>query len=254
MRSNQAVRVRGGFTLVEMIVTICVISLLMMIAMPGLVQLFRSGADAQAYNIASTELVNARVNALQKGLYSGVHFQAGDAQPGRGQNFYAAVVDNHVESTTTTTTPVSTFRLASGYMMQELPGRIAVGQATSEFVDNSGNYTGDFSDTNLPNFTSLTVVFGPQGSLVQTIPDATTGAPKPILFDVTADLFAGAQPLWLAATANGTGTGKNGVSAVCLFDYITLRSWEVGKRKDYLTQFAQVLPVNMYTGQLYERK
>ncbi|MEI7836226.1 MAG: prepilin-type N-terminal cleavage/methylation domain-containing protein, partial [Planctomycetota bacterium] len=93
MRPNHAVRPRGAFTLVEMIVTICVIALLTSIAMPALVQLFRSGADAQAYNIVSVELTNARSNALQKGVYSGVHFQSGDAKPGYEQTFFAAVVD-----------------------------------------------------------------------------------------------------------------------------------------------------------------
>lgn len=248
MQSNHAVRARRGFTLVELIVTICIIGMLMTIAMPGLIQLFRSGSDAQAYNIASTELANARNNALQKGVFSGVHFQERDFA-GSTSTFYCGVVDKAVGATS--------FGLADMFTLQELPNSMAVGMISSDYTDSNGNYTGDFSDTNMPNFTTLTVMFAPQGNLVQTVADPVTGAPKPVLFDTAADLFT-ANPYWSVTRANSDGkggtVGKNGAMALTVFAYKTLMNWPVANRAAYLSQYAQVMPVNLYTGQIYDRK
>jgi hypothetical protein len=238
-----------------MIITISVIALLTSIAMPGLIQLFRTGADAQTYNITYAELVNARAYAIQNSVYAGVHCQAGDARPGFAETFYCAVVDKPATA--------NGFRLAPGFMIQQFPGDMAVGQVDGYYTDASGGYipANFLTDAQLKDFTTLTVVFSPAGNLVQTVPGAGA-TPTPIKFDPAADLFI-KNPLWTLARANGAaGTGKQGATAVTLFEYKALsgRDPEVsgpnpGKlRADYLNQYAQALPINLYTGQVYDRK
>ncbi|MCY2927211.1 MAG: prepilin-type N-terminal cleavage/methylation domain-containing protein [Planctomycetota bacterium] len=293
MRPNHAVRSRGAFTLVELIVTICIIGLLTAISMPALIQLFRSGADTQAYNVVSVELTNARSYAMQNNCYGGVHFQV--RANGSGV-FYCAVVAGTRKTVGYTwdggdasaTPPRSahwvlppdpgtvTFGLAAGYQLQELPGNIAVGQVDG-FASETG-FSGDFSDTNMGNFTTSTVVFNPSGGVVKSVKggkvlfatDATDVDPRdlarvvstplpapkvdPTYFkaDAFSDTATGAY--WTLALANGGADGRDGVTAITLFEYKVLAAYAAADRTTYLDQFAQILPVNLYTGQLYDRK
>ena len=54
--------------------------------------------------------------------------------------------------------------------------------------------------------------------------------------------------------SDGGATGRDGATALCMFDYRTLKAWDAAKRPTYLNQFAQVLTLNQYTGQLPDRK
>lgn len=288
MRPNHAVRSRGAFTLVEMIVTICIIGLLAAISMPAMIQLFKSGADTQVYNVVSVELVNARSFAMQNNCYAGVHFQERVAGTGV---FYCGVVAGTDETTdfgivdakwNITKSGDITFGLAPGYMLQELPGGIAIGQVDG-YVDDSSNYkSGSFTDataspdapySKLQQFTTATVVFDPRGAISQ------QAKAKPIRFATNAkdvflfrfdysnqakapdDVKSDVSSCWPISLANAdkdgkvtTGSGKDGATAVTMFEYRTLAAYPEADRAGYLTQYAQILPVNLYTGQLYDRK
>ena len=69
---------RIGFTLIELMVVLAIISLLAGIAIPTLAKLFGAGAAEEAHNILSAQLSAARALAVGKGTYAGVHIQLAD--------------------------------------------------------------------------------------------------------------------------------------------------------------------------------
>jgi len=69
----------GGFTLLEMMVVIGLVSLMVSMSLPSVIALFNAGADAQAYNLVSAQLTVARARAVVGNTYAGVHVQLADA-------------------------------------------------------------------------------------------------------------------------------------------------------------------------------
>jgi hypothetical protein len=101
------------------------------------------------------------------------------------------------------------------------------------------------------NFTTFNLIVGPEGSLVDMVPDPTTGNIGPPVLDTTSPPFAGTedQKIW---SATGVNVNENGVRMVVAFPYRDLRPLTPANRAAYLDKYGQVLCVNAYTGQLME--
>lgn len=136
----------------------------------------------------------------------------------------------------------------SGHSPQRVPGSIAFGEIRDPFVDGSGAYDNDnLSDSDLPDFTTFTIVFSPSGSVVRWIRGA------PIEFDTTIGLFTtyeDSRRIWDPSNVNGHA----GASAVTIFDYPQLAERSEDDRADYLNECGQFLPVNIHTGQVMVKR
>ncbi len=221
---------RGGFTLAELIIVISIIVLVAGIALPGIVSIFTAGADAQAYNAFAGQLSAARAMAIQSGTYAGVHVQLGDGtgDPDLAKTCYSVVVAYDAGA--------AKFQKADGYDPVRMPGTMAFGELSSTFI-NGSNYQGL---DNLPDFTTFTVVFSPQGTLVEQV-DGNN-----VSFDSSSPLFSGTSKLWEHATAEG----EPGVTAMTMFDYFELSArTTAADRATYLNEYGQFLPIGRYTGQ-----
>jgi hypothetical protein len=153
-----------------------------------------------------------------------------------------------------------------------VPGNIAFGQVTSglngaerTIGDNADSpYSGDAS--NKVRFTTFTVVFTASGSAVKSVDckewssDRKSGAATTkVIYDKSDGVFtenvSGYGPmtqLWDWSTANG----HYATTAVTLFDMskyaTTIR--EGGSPLSYLNKNAQLLPLNINTGQMFVRE
>ncbi len=240
-----AERNRRGFTLIELIVVITIIVLAASIALPTAINLFSAGADSQAYNIIAAQLARARAIAIRDNTYAGLHIQKSDNPDMELDAFYSAVV--------TYNSSAANFDLADGTKPRKLPGSIAFGQlndsGSTAFVS-GGTYQTNVS-SNMDNFTTFTIVFGPSGQVVTNVAGGGVTFADNNLFIATASgpPGSGATELW-------TNPGSEaGVTAITMFDYTELvgRSTDA-TRRDYLNEAGQFLPINVYTGQLFPRE
>jgi len=242
---------RTGFTLVEMVVVIFLITLMAGVALPGIITLFSSGADSQAYNVLAAEITMARAMAIQYGMYAGVHVQLADknANPSLENACYAAVM--FYDPTIGKFTTDAGQGRESGVAPRRIPGAMAFGELRSSgspvFVTNNAAtpYTNLASDSNLRDFTSFTIVFSPTGTVVRKVNNNN------VVFDPNDPLFAGSKRLW-SWTDTGSGAGEPGATAVTMFDYTRLLSSD--DRSGFLNDSGQFIPVNVYTGQLFPRR
>jgi len=237
----------GAFTLIELMIVISAITLILSITLPSIVGMFGAGADAQAVNIVTAQLMAARSKAVCDATYAGVHVQLGNPDHGLGGQCWLAVVEI-VERQ-----PNLVFGKSEGYAPIRLPGDIALGELSTRSVSGSGyNQTGV---ANEDDFTTFTIVFSPSGKLVTQVEG------QDIAFKTTDVLFSSDPNLgvWKLDVANrntnGGSAGEPGATALTLFEYgkYVSRSDAAAKR-DYLEEAGQFLPVNVHTGQLFPRK
>ena len=233
---------RRGFTLMEMMVVIGLVALMATMALPSIVSLFNSGADAQAYNLIAAQLTAARALAIEKSTYAGVHVQMADmrARPELKSEacFSALVLYNPRERY---------FELYD--QPRRTPGSMAFGKVTGTY-DNTAK--------TLYEFTSFTVAFSSAGSAVRQIEGETIRFnPQDPAFDpddhVDANDIAGSRRLWEWDRTGGTD-GRRGVIALCIFDLGQYLPRADGKRVQYLKDNARFLPLNVHTGQLFPRE
>ena len=240
---------RAAFTLLELAVTITVIVLVASLALPTITHMMTAGADEQAHNLVTAQLMAARAYAITNETFAGIHVQLADpdADNAEKNKCYSAVISYDTSD--------AVFRIADGFRPRRLPGTIALGEISDDFVtaDSPGNYTG-LTDANLPDFCSFSVIFSSTGSAVKKIEDAN------VLFDGGDGTFTDGTDahLWKYSTANG----EKAVTAFTIFDYIELITREpeaeagAGEysREDYLNDNGQFLPINPHTGLLFERR
>ena len=151
--------------------------------------------------------------------------------------------------------PTNSFTRPDVFTPRRIPGKIAFGKLTDTYISGgvSQGLDDDASDdADLADFTSVTIVFSPAGEVVKQV------ANQPISFDPSDGLFGGdsARKVWDHAIANY----EPGVSAITLFNYAELRvlvgvdaAETEAKRAEYLNEYGQFLPINVYTGKLFER-
>jgi len=261
MAPGQARRAGRGFTLMEMVVVIGLVALMTSLALPSIIALYNSGADAQAYNLIAAQLTAARALAIERGTYAGVHVQLADAGKTLGsRELLRPDEENVCYSAMVLYNPRRRhFNIYS--QPRRVPGSIAFGKLTDETVDaGSGTYKGRAGTKEV--FTTFTVVFSPRGSAVKSVEG------RPVQFDdhdrVFSDegvdpndlLITGSQRLWHMDPNTTTSYCQNqyAVTALTLFDmgeYLGVRG---GKRTKYLNENAQFLPLNVHTGQLLSRE
>ncbi len=240
---------RFGFTLIELIVVISVIGAAMALAVPSMMALFSSGADKQAYNLLTAQMTAARAVAIENGEYAGVHVQMSSETDPYDRNCYSTVVEK--VSTSDSFTP------AANFYPEAMPGKMAFGQINSRFVSGSSYISGQFDGSSLDDFTTFTIVFASDGRLTRQVLKSSTGGMIDIQFASSA-LFSGTTQVWNLTTANadtdGGGTGEQGANAATMFKYTDLLSKTSAQRTEYLNDYGQFLPVNYYTGQLFQRR
>ncbi len=237
----------GGFTLVEMLVVLGMITLIAAVALPGMTSILTSGAEEQAYNMILAQLAAARAQAVTDYNYVGVHFQRRYTPAGghdssavglKDVEFWYARVKYNMST--------GVFHGIEGAQPDRLPQTMAVGEVMS-----SNSYS--LAESDFDDFTSFTVVFSPSGSAVRRVAGGGSGK---ILFEGTDPLFVatGNPPvqLWDPGVANEGGNGERGATAMVLFNYADLRGAE--NYTTYLNENTQVLAVNAHTGQLFGRE
>ena len=238
---------RSGFTLTEILVVIGVIGLALSIVLPSMVKLFSTGAEAQAANIISATLGAARGSAIAERSYALVHMQIGTD----GECWLAVLRYQNEPSKP----QYATFVPTDGFEPRMLPGHLAAGEVSSAWVQNE--HFKPIRDDQMVNFTTLNIVFGPDGSLVDRVPNAAGNPDVPVL-DTTSALFAdkpASKKLWDPNVPNLI-LNEPGVRAITLFSYKTLKVLDggaytsQGSRAHYLTQNGLFRCINPYTGQL----
>lgn len=236
-----------AFTLVELMVVMVVMVIVAGIALPTIATLVTSGAQEQAYNLLAAQLASARALAMLEATYAGVHVQPAaqqlvDAGDLPEDTMYVAVVIYDRDE--------GHFDVADGYDPKPLPGKTAFGEISDTFVADDGfDYRGGAfdDDDEIDNFTTFTIVFAPDGSVVLNVEG------NDVRFNRSENgFFRGAQRLWDGALADDDGVG---IRAMCLFDYtqfIILPN--SGARCDHLNEAGRFLPVNIHTGQVFPRQ
>jgi type II secretory pathway pseudopilin PulG len=272
-----------------MLVVIALILLVAGMAMPSIAQLFRSGADAQAYNLVSAQINAARTCAMQNNCFTCLHLQVatGSASPDPQTTVGIIFIWNPTTAKFGLKNP--TTNLPTGFDPQSYPGNYAFGQASTAFI-NVNNATAnaylsqvanvgggcDFNPGALstaadrrtlniaaPWFTSVSIIFTPLGDITTTINGKTT-----FVFDTSASAFT-STPIWDAVTANGrwdTGsntfkTDQSGFSAVNALTMFSMTDANNSYRSNTATDFVnfinqngQLIPINIYTAQLFPRR
>ncbi|MFW6146749.1 MAG: type II secretion system protein [Planctomycetota bacterium] len=232
---------RPAFTLIELLMVIGIIILVAGIALPSVGNILALGSDAQAYNLLAGQIAAARALAIRRATYAGVHVQLVDetAKPDLSDVCYVAVMI--AERDPNSGSFVFGGAVEAGYEAERVPGSFWFGQLTgsTNFVNNTGQFRnlGDLDD-----FTTFTVVFSPSGSVVTQVEGDN------IQFDPTDSLFSGSESLW----DHGEADDESGTTAVTMFNSADFRM--AGDRANYLNTHGQLIPVNVHTGELFERK
>ena len=225
-----------GFTLIELAVALTVILMIVTMVVPTMSKMLSSRASMEAFNLVAAQLSAARAEAVTSTTYAGIHVQLG-AQSNMLETTYSMIIAYDEDD--------SVFRRPDIFMPQELPGGTALGQLTTQYVGGGdpGTYQNISTDAQLREFCTLSVIFSPEGTVVTEIKGIN------IMFASGDLMFNGKTKLWEHALAND----KRGVTAFTLFDYREVLKRESTDRTKYLDEHGQFLPVNMHTGQLFDR-
>lgn len=258
-----------AFTLIELTVVISLIALLALTAIPTVLAMLRGGADAQAYNMMTAMLAGARSEALLNNTYTAVHSQmgvkpTGDALVGNTHTFTFPGVssppslDNRLPDGITyiglfrRSTVDGTWGATPGYSAKPIPGFLTFGQVDATFVS-----TNTFNVGNMNDFTSFTIIFAPNGSIVRQVNGnnitaalhSTPAFVPPANQEVTQNTSPAA--LWQP----GADPDEPGTTAMTLFDFFEWsKANKTGGGNSFLNTNGQLIPINTYTGQLYQRK
>lgn len=234
---GRAATARSAFTLFELLIVVGIIIMVLSVALPTIVAMLTSGADAQAYNVLSGQLVVARALASESDTYVAVHVQIAQAAAAKSSED----LSNACYSAITWQNPSggANFELITGYAPNRMPGTLAFGEISDAFVTAQSEFSIGSSAV-LADFTAFSIVFSPRGEVVKRVNGNT------LQF---ATALAGAGQLWNTTYANG----EEGATAITLFDYGELVALETSLQEKYLNENAQFLPVNTYTGRLFSR-
>ncbi|MFP4106420.1 MAG: Tfp pilus assembly protein FimT/FimU [Phycisphaerae bacterium] len=225
-----------GFTLVELLVVIAVIGLAMAIALPTMSSFFGTAESIeQAYNVVRGQVAAAQTLAGEENTFAAVHIQQGrpDDSDIAEKAFSAIYVYDRSKKK---------FVLAGGHRVQELPGNAVFGEVSGDFV-NGGSYqsVGDAGSATFRDFTSMTIVFAPDGTVVK------TPRGNDVTLDTDENVFeSGEDGVWDPDDAKP----EPGVTAVTLFSMRDIRGMGASGIKNYLDEAGFFLSVNVYTGQI----
>lgn len=246
---SRKMRHSGAFTLVEMLVVIGIIILIASISLPTIINIFRSGADSQAYNVVTAQLAAARSLAIVSSSYAMVHFQPADNTTDSNikdtTDWCAVMIYKNIGSAQN---PNCKFVLADGYTPRRMPGSMGFGEISNSFVSVNA-YQDAVTNNSGKDFMTFNVIFSPRGQVTKTVGGAA------VSFDSNDPIFSGGGSIWNSGTANN---GRQGASAMTMFDFGMFYQFAAGGKtteaKNLLNQNGQFLPVNIYTGQLFPRQ
>ena len=277
LRAAGAVR-PAGFTLLEMMVVVGLVALMASMALPSIIALFDSGADAQAYNIISAQLTAARAKAVVSSTFDGIHVQFADALDASGGLLRPELSGVSFSGLIAYDSQNKWFDLMTA--PQRIPGKNVFGYASQEVTgtnkagiacrldatignDESAPFVGGGNQSGVADkvekFTTFSVIFNPIGAVTRFV----NGDPihfneqSQIFSDTSADVaIYGSKRLWRMTTANDAANNyvqdRYGATAITMFDITEYAS--ASSKQDYLKDNAQLLPLNVHTGQLYPRK
>ena len=241
-----------GFTLIELLVVISIIVLVSLGAIPTVRKLLQAQTGAQAASLFSAQLSAARAEAIVSGKYTALHSQLSNRDDDTQDQCFLAVLSLQSDSGN------SGLAMAPGHVPLPVPGNQAYGR-----IDGSCISVSTFSDiSNLPKFTTLTVLFDRQGQ-VTPLMNTTTGFKNPQVINAnskklfTNDATASETALWKVSGDLSTGPAallddSPGAYGACVFDYKKLDLLPQADRGDYLDANARILPINTYTGSLFD--
>ena len=227
-----------GFTLIELLVVISIIVLVSLGAIPTVRKLLQAQTGAQAASLFSAQLSAARAEAIVSGKYTALHSQLSNRTDDTQDQCFLAVLSLQSDSGN------SGLAMAPGHVPLPVPGNQAYGRIGGSCI--SGTTFSNISD--LPKFTTLTVLFDRQGQ-VTPLMNTTSGLTNTKM--LSSGLFT------TSGTASGTALWTKSVDmpgayGACVFDYKKLSLLESDKRGDYLDANARILPINTYTGSLFD--
>ncbi len=227
----------GGFTLIEMAVAVAIIVMVVLMVVPTMSKMLSSRASMEAFNLVAAQLSAARAEAIAGNTYAGIHVQLDEATEMVDKVAYSMIIVYDKDD--------SVFRRHNLFTAQELPGRTAMGKLTGTFITgNPAKYRNLGTDSLLGSFCAFSVIFSPEGTVVTKVDG------NKIMFDSSDPMFNGATKLWDYPRANG----KAGVTAFAMFNHLEVLKRETSAREVYLDENGQFLPVNMHTGQLFDRQ
>jgi len=236
-----------AFTLVEMIVVVCMVVLIASVSLPGIVGLFEAGADSQAYNLLSAQLMAARALAMERNTYAGIHIQRADGSnpradlPNTSICYLAAVMLDPLQ-------PFGQmFVSAPGFIPRRVPGHMGFGDVSKLGTSTTYSGTGALDQAPQYGFTRMTIVFAPGGSLATKVNGVKAvgikvGDPL-IALDPNTALWAPPNPATEAPSR-----------AVVMFDLVEFDTRSGADKDAYLNERGQIIPINAYTGVLFPRK
>jgi len=261
----------------ELLVVIGVIGLVATLAVPSIGAFMSGGAESQAVNYLSAICSAARTEALRAHNHVAVHVQmeasylSGSWTTNLDGRCYVMVLGYDKTSgtfrgiTQATETAMATAGKAwphrgAIFLPKPLPGGLAFGVYSSKYVDMSTATTTNPNIINMNaldnvgDFTSLTILFTPSGSVARNAPSTSANLTGKIILSTADSLFNSANPLWMSGTANYNG-GEPGVNAVFLFKAAELAAAQTGSGNagcnSYIRNNAQRLAINNHTGQLF---
>jgi prepilin-type N-terminal cleavage/methylation domain-containing protein len=249
--ANRNRKPRTGFTLIELAVALTIILLIVSMVVPTLTKMLSSRASMEAYNLVAAQLTSARAEAITSDTFAGIHVQLGE-QDDMQETAYSMIIKVS-DAEILQNSPKFTRHPA--FIPQELPGGTALGKLTSDFVKDQANppagteAAGEYinmTDARVKEFCAFSIVFTPDGT-VSTRPKGSG-----VQFDPSDPTFAsGDTQLWDFGLANN----RVGVTAFTMFNLRKLMTFaEPSEREDYLDENGQFLPINMHTGQMFDRK
>lgn len=262
MMTGPKTRTRGrAFTLTELLVVLGILVLAMGIVLPSMIPLLSSNSMTQARAMLSGLLGAARGLAIERQSYSLVHFQMSP-----DEKCWAAVLiyDTRKEIDGTPNPTFRQFIPAEGYPPRKMPGSLALGEVIDLWtVAPAGvhfEYIVDIPPgSGIPNplFTTFNVIFAPDGSLAEQVPDAADNLGPPAIY-ADSPLFAGTadQTIWETSVLNMQPIQERGVRLMVAFNYKELKSLASGAytdsntREHYLEHNGLFFAINPYTGQL----
>ncbi len=238
----------GGFTLTELVLVIAIIMIAIGVALPGVVGLLTADAEVQARKTLGALLGAARSLAIEKQSYVMVHVQMG-----LDGNCWAGVLERKLSGDPGDNE--HRFVPVAAHPPRQIPEGYAFGEISDDST--SGGHFVGISDGGLHDFTSFHVIFGPDGSLAQLVPERD-GTLVNARFDKGQAIFTGGPTadeeikVW---DDDDDLLREPGVPrAIVMFPYselepLSVGAWDVpGSRACYLERNRRFLVINPYTG------